>query len=333
MFSSKNLNENKTFDKNDVKIQQVNDPKKATYVGVDVKKDDLIPNEKLLDDFYYTLENLDNDLTEQPLGGIPYKKEVESMQIGLELLGYHLPKYGVDGKFGPETAMAVKNFLKDLDLNESNESKNLVEYRIPYGCEGKLQPPSEEPTKFTGGPNITIKCNALIVPELQEKILRISSRFKEPFSLVSCYRNSGGARCSQHFVHKAVDVALANRSKENVLRFVQIASEEGIRGIGVYNDKSIHIDVRPNKSIWGPGFSSSGIPSWAKATLTAHMSGELSSGDYDIASIPTYDSDNEKLNMIKFTPEMGEIMVDKLRSKDITALDIKRFMDPTYLQT
>jgi len=39
-------------------------------------------------------------LTQQS-GGITYQKEVESMQIGLVILGYDLPVHGIDGLFGP----------------------------------------------------------------------------------------------------------------------------------------------------------------------------------------------------------------------------------------
>jgi len=41
---------------------------------------------------------------------IPYSKEVELIQAGLNYLGYPLPKFGVDGLFGPETEAAVKSF-------------------------------------------------------------------------------------------------------------------------------------------------------------------------------------------------------------------------------
>lgn len=39
-----------------------------------------------------------------------YQKEVESIQTALQFLGFSLPEWGVDGKFGPETEKAVKNF-------------------------------------------------------------------------------------------------------------------------------------------------------------------------------------------------------------------------------
>lgn len=82
--------------------QKIDDPKKADLVSSDVN------------DFFLSLEKASKDggLSQQS-GGISYQKEVESMQIGLMLLGYELPKHGVDGLFGPETAAAVTKFTSE----------------------------------------------------------------------------------------------------------------------------------------------------------------------------------------------------------------------------
>lgn len=79
----------------------------------DPKKADLVDND--VNDFYKTLETASEGegITQQQKGGMQFQKEVESMQIGLILLGYGLPKHGVDGLFGPETADAVNKFTKD----------------------------------------------------------------------------------------------------------------------------------------------------------------------------------------------------------------------------
>lgn len=49
---------------------------------------------------------------------IPYQKEVEFIQTALQFLGYSLPKWGVDGLFGPETEKATKSFKKDYNLGD-----------------------------------------------------------------------------------------------------------------------------------------------------------------------------------------------------------------------
>jgi len=50
---------------------------------------------------------------------IQYKPEVEKIQIALQFLGYSLPRWGVDGLFGPETKKAVENFQSDNNLNKT----------------------------------------------------------------------------------------------------------------------------------------------------------------------------------------------------------------------
>ena len=94
--------------------QTMDDPKKADLVSPDVQ------------DFFETLRKASESggLSQQTKGSMTFQKEVESMQIGLILLGYTLPKYGVDGLFGPETANAVSKFITD---NVGQTSDNLSE--------------------------------------------------------------------------------------------------------------------------------------------------------------------------------------------------------------
>lgn len=94
-----------------LEVIKVDEPKKADLV---------VPN---VDEFYKTLESVANSggLTQQDSKTITYQKAVESLQIALQLLGYKLPKYGVDGLFGPETAEAVKQFLADNPKKQVSE--------------------------------------------------------------------------------------------------------------------------------------------------------------------------------------------------------------------
>lgn len=97
---------------------QGGDPKKADTVKDDLKT------------FYETLEKAaaDGGISQQEKGTITFKNEVESMQIGLTLLGYELPNYGIDGLFGSETAGAVQKFISDNLTSGTtvNEAVNLV---------------------------------------------------------------------------------------------------------------------------------------------------------------------------------------------------------------
>ena len=94
-------------------VSKIDDPTKADLVSDDVSQ------------FYDSLQrSIDNGgLKQQSLGSMTYQKEVESMQIGLMLLGYDLPRHGVDGLFGPETSSAVLKFNGDNQIQSTNESK------------------------------------------------------------------------------------------------------------------------------------------------------------------------------------------------------------------
>jgi len=52
-------------------------------------------------------------------GRIQYSPDIEKVQIALEFLGFDLPRWGIDGKFGPETESAVKKFQVKNNLDES----------------------------------------------------------------------------------------------------------------------------------------------------------------------------------------------------------------------
>lgn len=102
-----------------VGLKKSDDPKKADLVSDDVQE------------FFNTLQDSANSggLSQQQRGSMSFQKGVESMQIGLILLGYELPKHGVDGLFGPETATAVSKFTTEKlggDKKSVNEAVKLV---------------------------------------------------------------------------------------------------------------------------------------------------------------------------------------------------------------
>lgn len=88
------------------------------------KKAELVKSD--LNDFYSTLETAakKGGLKQQSYRSMTFQKEVESLQIGLNFLGYELPKYGIDGLFGPETVSAVRKFIKDNVKSDKKSSIN-----------------------------------------------------------------------------------------------------------------------------------------------------------------------------------------------------------------
>ena len=275
----------------------VDDPEKADYVTADVKK------------FFIDFDAINEPVIQQRSGSMEYQKQVELCQIALVLLGYELPRHGIDGLFGPETAAAVKKYKKDNNI--------LSEASSPYD----------------GGGNVRIAkhVNTDIDTSLQSKIDAIASEFGKPFTVVSGFRDPehnkkvGGASKSQHLLHNAVDISIPNASKEDTLRFVSIASKNGIGGIGVYHAGSVHIDVRAGKVAWGPDHSSGSIPGWAKATLQDHMSGKIS-GDY-VPSVGDGDYSEDDADMEIITSEMIDGMVSKLEVRGVTQEELQKLID------
>lgn len=52
---------------------------------------------------------------------IKYDKDVETIQTALQFLGFSLPKWGVDGKFGPETENATKEFQNSVSITSDGK--------------------------------------------------------------------------------------------------------------------------------------------------------------------------------------------------------------------
>lgn len=92
--------------------------KKADSVGADASE--LLNN----------IKNIQGDIKRSDRKNMRFKQDVESFQIGLSLLGYELPRYGIDGLFGPETEGALNKFKKDNELEEDgifdDETKDIM---------------------------------------------------------------------------------------------------------------------------------------------------------------------------------------------------------------
>jgi len=85
------------------------DPKKSDYV-----KSDIV-------DLYKTLNSISGDLSKSDNTNLNFQKNVESIQIGLALLGYEFSNFGVDGLYGSETSKNVEDFKRDYSLEEPDK--------------------------------------------------------------------------------------------------------------------------------------------------------------------------------------------------------------------
>jgi lysophospholipase L1-like esterase len=94
------------------------EPKETSYLETLMKIKKGSGGENMLKNLLSDLENFksNNDVINYK-GTIISNDDVFQIQTGLQLLGYSLPVWGIDGKFGPETKSAVQSLQKDLGLD------------------------------------------------------------------------------------------------------------------------------------------------------------------------------------------------------------------------
>jgi peptidoglycan hydrolase-like protein with peptidoglycan-binding domain len=184
-------------------LKKIDDPSKADLVSSDVE------------DFYQTLEDLSqtDGLTQQEGGRYTYQKDVETMQMALVLLGYELPKFGVDGKYGPETARSVEKFkLENSVINESASELRSDIDSLGY---------TEKSGQLDSGGDITDDVSGIVGDVLKD--------FKVKNPTVKVNITSGNDKFhhglsynSTHKLGKAVDLTLNPANKETKAAFEEI---------------------------------------------------------------------------------------------------------------
>lgn len=183
------------------------DPKKADLVSDDVKQ------------FYNTIETAakTGGLSQQKKGGMEFQKSVESMQIGLILLGYQLPKYGVDGLFGPETAVAVRRFKSE---NMSDLKEDASELRGTLDDLGY----DEKGSEITSGGNITNQISGIV-----SDILKDYKKLKPNVEVIVTAGNDNFHKKlgykSKHSEGQAIDLVLKPYNGENANSFISILNK------------------------------------------------------------------------------------------------------------
>lgn len=256
----------------------VDDPKKADLVSSDVAE------------FYKTIEDASTSggLKQQSSGEMGYQKSVESMQIGLTLLGYELPKYGIDGLFGPETGVAVQKFIGD-NLNKINEDANLL--RGTLDDLGYIEKGSE----ITSGGNITNEISSIVSNILKD--------FKQSNPNVKVTVTSGNDNFhkrlgykSKHTEGNAIDITLNPHNTESSNDFTSVLNKYKSK-----DSKFSFIDEYKN-----PSASSTG------GHFHLQYGGKGSAGSTDISA----------------TPEMLNKLIELLKARGVKSEELKAYIDP-----
>ena len=132
-------------------------------------------------------------------------------------------------------------------------------------------PQSDIPVQTTGGHVDMDRVNKPVL----DRFTALQRRWGSGLPVSSAYRSPeynakvGGAKKSQHMHGDALDIDLAEMPPEKRLRLINMASEAGFTGIGIY-DNSIHLDMGGRRA-WGPSRSSDSIPKWAKTVIDRHL--------------------------------------------------------------
>lgn len=112
-----------------------------------------------------------------------------------------------------------------------------------------------------------------INPQLAQKATAIAQAMNVQLTITSAYRSPeynrrvGGARLSAHTRGNAIDIVQSSFTQAQRAQFIQLAVQQGLGGIGVYNSFT-HIDTESARA-WGPNGSRSSLPTfpWAVAAL------------------------------------------------------------------
>ena len=110
------------------------------------------------------------------------------------------------------------------------------------------------------------------------KTIKVSSTKRDP----KRNKKVGGASNSAHLRGNAVDILLPIKTEDDTVNFIQIASKNGIGGIGVYRPGFVHLDIE-GKRAWGSSFKRGSVPSWAEDAIQSHERGA--------GYVPTFNSD------------------------------------------
>ena len=260
--------------------KKIDEPGKADLVSNDVQ------------DFYNTVQkSIENGgLKEQSLGSMTYQKEVESMQIGLMLLGFDLPKHGVDGLFGPETAAAVQSFKeRNGTLKESSEDIRSTLNSLGY---------DEKGNELSSGGDVTDELSSIVNSILKE--------FKSTNPTVKITITGGNDQFhkglgynSKHTKGQAVDLVFNPYNSNTSTAFLQILDKFKSK-----NNKFSYIDEYKNPS---------------GAATGGHF--HLQYGEGSVVGGQTQ-------NRTAFaSPEMLSKMLDLLKQRGVKSEELNQYID------
>jgi GH24 family phage-related lysozyme (muramidase) len=271
-------------------------------------KADLVTND--VSEFFKNLTEINETLYQEQRGGYQFKKEVETVQIGLLLLGYELPRFGVDGKFGPETAAAVRNFKQD-NLIKDSESESLQEMTLM-----QLKKIGYSNVQFDSDGTQNDFVNKALLDDLQRAASAANIVVTITTAKTGHSHHTISGRRSRHTTQTAVDIALLNGiGSGNATNNTNGNSE--FRELG-NRLKDALVDLGYT---WNKESNNQKAVLWQTNTGGNHYN-HLHVSNTSGASESELQPNSNKETI---TPDMVKVLIDKLKEIQITPSDIQKY--------
>lgn len=84
----------------------------------------------------------------------------------------------------------------------------------------------------------------------------------------------GGKRANLSAGMDGIDIDVSKLKPEDKVRLIETASSMGFSGIGVYDDKTVHLDFGTRRA-FGPDQNPDAIPGWASDVMEKHANGDI----------------------------------------------------------
>jgi len=269
-----------------------------------------------VEDFYKILDSIKSPITQQKFGSMTRQQGVEAVQIGLQFLGYSLPRFGTDGLFGPETAVAVNKYKEDKSIvdddtaedniaaaNATDLNEMVLITPVPITSDIKHGFNEKRGNRIHGGIDIGAKVGTPIKSIADGKVIAagsLDSRCGDGISI----EHAEGLRSS--YCHlSGINVKTGDIVKQGVVIGLT-GGAVGAKGSGNSKGPHLHLTLKKNGQRVDPmQYFGSSI------------------GDY-------YDSGSSAtvLGGATISTEMVKQLISDLKSKNITSDDIKKHIDP-----
>jgi murein DD-endopeptidase MepM/ murein hydrolase activator NlpD len=274
---------------NDVEKKATDEPGKADYIGDDVN------------DFFEILKNIDTSIPEQKYGSMVRQQAVEAVQIGLQILGYSLPRFGTDGLFGPETAQAVNKYKKDKGLEAVNEVAIIAPLALPSGYRGNFG--VQRKTHVHNGIDISASVGTPIKAIADGVVVMSDPNYNDSCGAGISIKHADGFQSGYcHLSKNSVNVGDSVKQGDII---GLTGGAAGARGAGNSDGPHLHFTLKKGGTPVNPmSYFGDSI-----GTFSAPTDGFLAGGSV-------------------ITVEMVDKLISDLETKGVTSDDLKKHIDP-----